>query len=68
MTEIFEPPPPDPTIEVSLGLSQAEVRLCPGCGKPEQLWEEDAGRGYVCEEGNTYCCRGCAEEIGCTCV
>jgi hypothetical protein len=39
---------------------------CPRCGMPRELWEGNGGLGYT-EDGVTYCCRGCAENAGCTC-
>lgn len=58
----------DPSVESDAGLSPEEVRLCPGCGLPEQRWRENLGRGHLAEDGHTYCCSGCAREIGCTCL
>ena len=37
---------------------------CPGCGMKKNEWP---GEGYT-HEGQTYCCQGCAEGTGCTCV
>ena len=37
---------------------------CPGCGMDKNTWP---GEGYT-HEGQTYCCQGCAEGTGCTCV
>jgi hypothetical protein len=37
---------------------------CPGCGMIKNQWP---GEGYT-HEGETYCCQGCAEGTGCTCV
>ena len=36
---------------------------CAKCGLPRSAWTDD---GYDAE-GETYCCRGCAEGTGCTC-
>jgi hypothetical protein len=55
------------TTEASGGLSPREVRLCPGCGRPEAQWSEVGGEGVIGDDGATYCCRGCATETGCTC-
>jgi hypothetical protein len=57
----------DPTIDAVGELSTSEARLCPGCGRPEALWRENGGSGYEGADGGTYCCRGCADETGCTC-
>ena len=37
---------------------------CPGCGMIKNEWP---GEGYT-HDGETYCCQGCAEGTGCTCV
>jgi hypothetical protein len=37
---------------------------CPGCARIKNEWP---GEGYT-HEGETYCCQGCAEGTGCTCV
>jgi hypothetical protein len=66
--DMFEPPPVAPAIEADTGLSPVEVRLCPGCGKPESQWKASGGRGFSADDGYTYCCDGCALQTGCTCV
>ena len=37
---------------------------CPGCRMVKNEWP---GEGYT-HDGETYCCQGCAESTGCTCV
>ena len=37
---------------------------CPGCGMLKNAWP---GEGYT-HENQTYCCQGCAEGTGCTCI
>src|SRR5580704_2855094 len=37
---------------------------CPGCAMLKNDWP---GEGYS-HEGQSYCCQGCAEGTGCTCV
>jgi hypothetical protein len=37
---------------------------CPGCGMIKNEWP---GEGYT-HGGETFCCQGCAENTGCTCV
>jgi hypothetical protein len=37
---------------------------CPACGAKRDLWPHPAG--YI-KSGETYCCVGCATDIGCTC-
>jgi len=37
---------------------------CPGCRMKKNEWP---GEGYT-HQGQTYCCQGCAEGTGCTCV
>ncbi len=48
------------------GLAQSATPLpaCPGCGMLKNDWP---GEGYT-HENQTYCCQGCAEGTGCTCV
>jgi hypothetical protein len=43
-----------------------DLRICPGCGRPETRWREHAGAGFTLDS-EVYCCRGCADQIGCTC-
>jgi hypothetical protein len=38
--------------------------LCPNCKMPKNDWP---GEGYTLG-GQSYCCQGCAEGTGCTCV
>ena len=66
MTDLSEPLAIDPSTEVDSGLSPTEVRVCPGCGRPEQLWG-GGGAGFLSDDGNSYCCAGCAQQTGCTC-
>jgi hypothetical protein len=40
------------------------VPACPGCAMAKNEWP---GEGYT-HDGQTYCCQGCAEGTGCTCV
>jgi hypothetical protein len=54
------------TIEYESDYRVAAVVVCPNCGRPETRWRENDGEGYQ-YGAQTYCCRGCAEEIGCTC-
>jgi hypothetical protein len=61
----FETPLPS-TVEAVDALGVREVRVCAGCGRPEGQWRENAGEGYALGVA-LYCCRGCAEEVGCTC-
>jgi hypothetical protein len=39
---------------------------CPACGLAKSEWTVHKGEGYLYDE-MTYCCRGCAEDIGCAC-
>ena len=45
----------------------SEEQACARCGKPSHQWQESSGQGYE-SGGQTYCCRGCAENTGCTCM
>jgi len=40
------------------------VPACPGCG---MIKNELPGEGYT-HNGQTFCCQGCAEGTGCTCI
>ena len=40
---------------------------CPRCGMEEAGWTGERGKG-VKKGAEVYCCRGCAENIGCDCV
>ncbi len=40
---------------------------CPNCGMQQDKSWEDGGKGYM-DDGDNYCCRGCAEDTGCTCA
>ncbi|HEV7677663.1 MAG TPA: hypothetical protein VGQ42_03760 [Candidatus Dormibacteraeota bacterium] len=54
------------TIEYDSYYRVTDVVVCPNCGRPESTWRENDGEGYQ-DGAQNYCCRGCAEEIGCTC-
>ncbi len=41
-------------------------RTCPTCGMLQTEWLATGGQGYA-RDGQTFCCRGCAEGSGCTC-
>ena len=42
------------------------MQNCANCGMPQGEWKGNNGQG-VQKEGQTYCCRGCADSTGCTC-
>lgn len=44
-----------------------QEQTCPNCDMPKRDWRGNDGEGYR-EGGVTYCCRGCAEGSGCTCL
>lgn len=48
-------------------MTTQEVRVCPGCGMPEDQWKGDGGRGVAAQDGMTYCCRDCAQGRECRC-
>jgi len=54
---------PKPT-NVSPADAEAPLPACPGCAMIKNEWP---GEGYT-HEGETFCCQGCAEGTGCTCV
>ena len=45
-------------------LDSTPLPACPGCRMVKNEWP---GEGYT-HDGETYCCQGCAEGTGCTCV
>jgi hypothetical protein len=50
---------------MSISDNDAEEH-CPRCDMPRSVWAEN-GRGYPRAE-RIYCCRGCADATGCTCL
>ena len=42
-----------------------QAMTCSNCGMFRHMWSAE-GEGFALE-GEQYCCRGCAEEIGCRC-
>ena len=42
-------------------------RACPNCSRPRDQWPDDAAGGYT-KDGAVYCCQGCIEGSGCTCI
>ncbi len=40
---------------------------CPICGLPAARWKGDQGKGYLLH-GERYCCKPCAEDLGCICT
>jgi hypothetical protein len=50
-----------------LGSSEKDQPPCPVCGIEKAEWKGNSGEG-VHQGGETYCCKGCAEESGCTCA
>jgi hypothetical protein len=65
---VLDPPGTEPSVEFDTSKGPSETRLCPGCGLPERFWKENSGRGHLHADGQSFCCRGCAEQTGCTCV
>ena len=41
--------------------------ICPACGMTKSEWKGNNGQGYT-REGQIFCCAGCAEGTGCTCL
>jgi hypothetical protein len=41
-------------------MAETLERTCPNCNLPRRQWKGNGGHGYVMR-GQTYCCRGCAE-------
>ena len=40
--------------------------ICSRCGMERAEWTGNKGRGVI-ESGEYYCCKGCAEDAGCSC-
>src|SRR5947199_10133216 len=47
-----------------INTDQQPLPACPNCGMIKNDWP---GEGYT-QGGQSYCCQGCAEGTGCTCV
>lgn len=47
-------------------LHDPTIEGCPRCGMPRDTWPDDSAGGAV-NNGVTYCCKGCANDTGCTC-
>jgi len=52
------------TDEIKGATDSVPLPACPGC---EMIKNEWPGEGYT-HDGETYCCQGCAEGTGCTCI
>jgi hypothetical protein len=46
---------------------QSVGQTCARCERPREQWHDRNGQGYE-KDGKGYCCRGCAENTGCTCM
>ena len=42
-------------------------QVCQRCGLSKLKWKGNDGQGYLLA-GLVYCCLGCAEDTGCTCL
>jgi hypothetical protein len=47
-------------------LNDPTIEECPRCRMPRDTWPDDSGGGAL-KDGVTYCCKGCADDTGCTC-
>jgi hypothetical protein len=61
--ETDEDLPLAPTIPVADAKGVREIRVCPGCGRPETEWTE----AVEATDGHLYCCGSCAIEEPCVC-
>ena len=57
---------PNETEGTDISDRENQSETCPTCGMEKKDWGGRTGRGYL-QEGETYCCRGCAEGTACTC-
>ena len=48
-------------------LTDRTIEACPRCGMPRDEWPDDSAGGAV-KDGQIYCCKGDAENTGCTCT
>ena len=51
----------------STSANTTNARDCPNCGLAREDWPDDAKGGYL-RDSVVYCCQGCIEGPGCTCV
>lgn len=42
-------------------------QACVSCGIEKRDWAGNGGKGYA-EDGQMFCCYGCASDLPCTCV
>jgi len=40
---------------------------CPGCDIEQSQWSALDGKGHL-RDGEAYCCRDCAQQLGCICT
>ena len=43
------------------------VKTCAGCGRTQDLWEENNGEG-ISKGGRRYCCKPCSQGEACICA
>lgn len=53
------------TKKQTTSTTQSRTTECPECGMARNDWPDP--EGYT-KEGKTFCCEGCAENQGCTCM
>lgn len=58
--------PQDPNELRGDPIEAPEETDCVRCGMAKEDWKGNKGNG-VKQEGEMYCCKGCAEDTGCTC-
>jgi hypothetical protein len=52
--------------EIGEVYGQEVKGICAGCRVIQDEWQGNRGQGYL-KNGQSYCCRDCAEGIACTC-
>lgn len=48
-------------------IKEDKVERCPACGMSDKDWTANEGQG-VMQSDKLFCCEGCANGLGCTCV
>ena len=47
-------------------MMETAQKSCARCGMEQATWTANHGKGFA-EEGEYFCCKGCAKDTGCTC-
>ena len=47
--------------------TETRVQICPVCQMEKSEWRANGGKGVMADD-IVYCCEGCTDGTGCTCV